>query len=66
MGSPGASVLELPVPGCRACRGDLRLVGLEPHETKGRTDVLTFQCDRCGAIDTREVIRRSAAGPRTR
>ena len=44
-------------PACETCGLDMRLVGLEPHSTDRRTDVCTYQCNSCGAVQTRDAPR---------
>ncbi len=34
-------------PACEKCTGPTRLVGIEPHPTKARTDLRTYQCLAC-------------------
>ena len=34
-------------PVCAKCAGSTRLVGVEPHPTKARTDLRTYQCYAC-------------------
>jgi hypothetical protein len=34
-------------PACAKCAGSTRLVGIEPHPTKARTDVRTYRCEAC-------------------
>jgi hypothetical protein len=44
-------------PSCNVCGCDARLVGVEPHPSHQRTDVWTYQCGMCGAVQTRDVAR---------
>jgi hypothetical protein len=44
-------------PACETCGSVTRLVGLEPHLTDRRTDVCTYQCNSCGAVQTRDTPR---------
>ncbi len=44
-------------PPCETCGLDMRLVGLEPHPTARWTDVCTYQCNSCAAVQTRDTSR---------
>jgi hypothetical protein len=44
-------------PACEMCGFDMRLVGLEPHPTHQQSDVCTYQCNSCGAVQTRDTPR---------
>jgi hypothetical protein len=44
-------------PACETCGMVTRLVGLEPHPTSQKTDVCTYQCNSCGAVQTRDTAR---------
>ena len=35
---------------CAKCSGPTRLIGVEPHPTKPHTDLRTYQCLRCDAV----------------
>ncbi len=37
-------------PACAECGGLTRLTGLEPHPTKARTDLRTYECMACEAV----------------
>ena len=37
-------------PACAKCSGPTRLIGIEPHPTKPHTDLRTFQCLVCDAV----------------
>lgn len=39
-------------PACAQCSGPTRLIGVEPHPTRARTDLRTFQCLHCDAMET--------------
>jgi hypothetical protein len=39
-------------PTCNRCGAPVRLFGIEPHPTISRTDLRTFVCDRCQAMQT--------------
>jgi hypothetical protein len=41
-------------PACETCGSLTRLVGLEPHPTGRGTNVCTYQCNSCGAVQTRD------------
>jgi hypothetical protein len=47
----------LAFPSCDMCGESTRLVGLEPHPVEYRTDVCTYQCNTCGAVQIREAQR---------
>jgi hypothetical protein len=36
---------------CPHCDGSMQLFGVEPHPQLPETDLKTFVCDRCGAIE---------------
>jgi hypothetical protein len=44
-------------PACEVCGFGTRLVGLEPDLVKERTDLCTYQCNHCGAVQTRPMRR---------
>ena len=37
-------------PACATCRGPARLIGIEPHPTQPHTDLRTYQCLVCDAV----------------
>jgi hypothetical protein len=37
-------------PPCASCSGPTRLVGIEPHPTKAKTDLRTYQCLACERV----------------
>ena len=37
-------------PACTKCSGPTRLTGIEPHPTRPRTDLRTYQCLSCDAV----------------
>jgi len=43
---------------CERCGSDTRLFGIEPHPTVERTELLTFVCTQCDAVQTEIVLRR--------
>ena len=43
---------------CERCGSGTRLFGIEPHPTLARTDLLTFVCTQCDAVQTEIVLRR--------
>lgn len=42
-------------PACSKCAGRTRLIGIEPHPTKPRTDLRTYECMACDALQARVV-----------
>jgi hypothetical protein len=42
-------------PPCTECRRPTRLVGVEPHPTRTRTDLHTYECLACDVMQT-EVV----------
>jgi hypothetical protein len=42
-------------PDCTECSGPTRLTGIEPHPTRPRTDLRTYQCLACNAVQA-EVV----------
>jgi len=42
-------------PKCRDCGSTMRLFGIEPHSTIDRTDLLTYVCSDCDAVETETV-----------
>ncbi len=42
-------------PECRSCGGAVRLYGIERHPSRERTDLLTYVCTDCDAVQT-EVV----------
>jgi hypothetical protein len=55
--------LKIDAPTCSVCGGQTRLIGLEPHPHKPKADVLTFECNRCGAYEVAEVPAGQYMGP---
>jgi hypothetical protein len=45
-------------PDCIRCGGKTRLFGIEPHLTAARTDLHTYVCASCDAVQT-EIVRRA-------
>jgi hypothetical protein len=43
---------QIIAPACNKCRGTSHLVTAEPHPRFEHTDLRTFQCDTCGAMQT--------------
>jgi uncharacterized Zn finger protein len=39
-------------PECTECMGKTRLVGVEPHPRFTQTDLCTYECTACGAVQT--------------
>ena len=37
-------------PACATCSGPTRLIGIEPHPTQSHTDLRTYQCLVCDAV----------------
>jgi hypothetical protein len=53
MDQPRLAVSQTSVgPTCDRCGAPARLFGIEPHPTISRTDLRTFVCDRCQAMQT--------------
>jgi hypothetical protein len=44
-----ATPLPEPGPACKSCGAPTRLVGIEPHLTKARTDLRIYECIACEA-----------------
>ncbi len=42
-------------PVCTQCKGPTRLTGIEPHPTQAHTDLRTFQCLVCDAVQAKVV-----------
>jgi len=42
-------------PACTKCGGRTRLVGIEPHPIKDHTDLRTYECLACDALQARVV-----------
>jgi len=42
-------------PKCRDCGARMRLFGVEPHPATDRTDLLTYVCSHCDAVQTETV-----------
>lgn len=40
-------------PACATCGGPTRLTGVEPHPTEPHTDLRTFQCLVCDAVQAK-------------
>jgi hypothetical protein len=40
-------------PICNQCGGPMRLTGIEPHPTQAHTDLRTFQCLICDAVQAK-------------
>jgi hypothetical protein len=38
---------------CEDCSGPTRLIGIEPHPTRAHTDLRTFQCLICDAVQAK-------------
>jgi hypothetical protein len=55
--------LSIDPPACSVCGGQTRLVGLEPHPDKSKADILTFECNDCGAYEVAEVPVGQYAAP---
>ena len=54
-------------PACNKCGGRSRLVGIEPHPTRAHTDLRTYECLVCDAMQTRTVsIEPGANGRRSK
>ena len=43
---------------CERCGSGTRLFGIEPRPTVERTDLRTFVCTQCDAVQTEFVLRR--------
>jgi hypothetical protein len=43
-------------PKCRDCGAKMRLYGIEPHPTIDRTDLLTYVCSDCDAVEAETVV----------
>jgi hypothetical protein len=39
-------------PACEECGGLMRIIGIEPHPTRAYTDLRTFECTDCEALQT--------------
>ena len=50
-------------PTCRECSGPTRLTGIEPHPTRPRTDLRTYQCLACDAVQAQVVPIRAQVVP---
>jgi hypothetical protein len=48
------SKIETPI--CNQCGGPTRLIGIEPHPALARTDLRTFACVQCDALQTQSVL----------
>ena len=46
---------------CDSCAGMLRLVGIEPHQTLTGTDLFTYACTGCDAMQVLAVPRSGPA-----
>lgn len=42
-------------PACAKCAGRTRLTGIEPHPTRVHTDLRTYQCMACDAVQAKVV-----------
>jgi hypothetical protein len=42
-------------PACEKCKGPTRLTGIEPHPTQPHTDLRTYQCLTCDAVQAKIV-----------
>lgn len=42
-------------PACTKCAGRTRLTGIEPHPTEAHTDLRTYQCMACDAVQAKVV-----------
>jgi len=40
---------------CTQCGGPTRLVGIEPHPTRARTDLRTYQCRVCEHVQAKVI-----------
>jgi len=40
-------------PNCAKCAGPTRLIGVEPHPTRPHTDLRTFECMACEAVQVK-------------
>ena len=40
---------------CTKCAGRTRLIGIEPHPTKAHTDLHTYECMACNAVQARVI-----------
>lgn len=49
-------------PACNKCGAAARLFGIEPHPTISRTDLLTYVCEQCEAMQTEIVPLRLERG----
>jgi len=45
-------------PPCEKCGAETQLYGIEPHPTRARTELRTFVCVACDAVQTSVVPRR--------
>ncbi len=63
MATKAQAKLKVDPPVCSVCGGQTRLVGLEPHPDKPKADVLTFECNQCGAYEVAEVPVGQYTGP---
>ena len=42
-------------PSCAQCNGPTRLIGIEPHPTRARTDLRTYQCLVCEHVQAKVI-----------
>jgi hypothetical protein len=42
-------------PNCVKCAGPTRLIGIEPHPTRPHTDLRTFECMACDAVQAKVI-----------
>jgi hypothetical protein len=42
-------------PVCEKCKGQTRLTGIEPHPTQPHTDLRTYQCLICDAVQAKVI-----------
>jgi uncharacterized Zn finger protein len=49
---PEDELKPLVCPECAECMGKTRLVGIEPHPRFPDTDLCTYECLECGAVQT--------------
>jgi hypothetical protein len=49
-------------PACQECGGQTRLTGIEPHPTQAHTDLWTYQCLACDAVQAAIMPVETATG----
>jgi uncharacterized Zn finger protein len=59
-----ASTFKLPEGTCPKCGESGRFVGMENHETKRSTNIITFECQRCGDFVQEEAMLKPYPRPR--